>query len=243
MAAIHETAYPRIKPHLSQRELGEVFTPNEREVLLLNNNLKKTNPVSRLGFMILLKCYQYLGRPVSVNKIDGIIKKHIAKQLDITCEVDISKYPKTTRQRHLNIIHQYLDINIDKSSRRQLMKTTALSAAMTKENLADIINRILEELIRDNYELPAYQALVRLARAARTVTNQAHYRKIMAALSGEQKQLINSMFDVTPSTDDNDNTLSWLELKQESKKPSSNNVKLFIAYVNQLKALRTSGGI
>ena len=70
MAAIHETAYPRIKPSLTHKELNEIFTPKEEELALLNSKTKKTLPVPRLGFMIMLKCYQYLGRPIKVQKIE-----------------------------------------------------------------------------------------------------------------------------------------------------------------------------
>ena len=32
MAAIHETAYPRIKPHLSHKELQEIFMPSPEAI-------------------------------------------------------------------------------------------------------------------------------------------------------------------------------------------------------------------
>lgn len=76
MAAIHETAYPRIKPNLSRKELQSIFTSTEAELCFLNSKTKKTIPVTRLGFMLTLKCYQYLGRPVSI--IDFYIIKFIA---------------------------------------------------------------------------------------------------------------------------------------------------------------------
>ena len=41
MAAIHETAYPRIKPVFTQKELIEVFKPNDTELLLLDTKTKK----------------------------------------------------------------------------------------------------------------------------------------------------------------------------------------------------------
>ncbi len=42
MPAIHETAYPRIKPNLSPKELKELFTPTEEELFLLDSKTKKT---------------------------------------------------------------------------------------------------------------------------------------------------------------------------------------------------------
>jgi hypothetical protein len=47
MSAIHETAYPRIKPNLSPKELKEVFTPTEEELSLLDSKTKKKLPVTR----------------------------------------------------------------------------------------------------------------------------------------------------------------------------------------------------
>ncbi len=122
MAAIYETAYPRIKPHLSNRELKEIFTPTKNELLLLKDSTKKTNDVSRVAFMILLKGYQYLGRPINVNKIGEPIKKHIAKKLDVLPEIDLGKYPKSSRKRHIKIIRIHLEINwLHSSSERNII--------------------------------------------------------------------------------------------------------------------------
>lgn len=163
MAAIHETAYPRIKPNLTNQELKEIFTPTEEEISFMNSKTKKTLPMPRLGFMMLLKCYQYLGRLVDVQKIDITIKKYISEKLGIENNNDLGGYNKSARKRHIKIIREYLQINPDEKSRRQIMKSVALNAATTKENLADIINCIIDELIKERFELPAFQKLVRLS--------------------------------------------------------------------------------
>lgn len=238
MAAIHETAYPRIKPFFTQKELSEVFKPNKEELLLLDSKTKKTSNISRLGFILLLKYYQYLGRPVKIKNIDYFIKEYIAKQLNISPETNLKKYSKATRKRHIQIIREYLKVNSNKNMRRKIMKTTALEAATTKENLADIINSIIDVLIRDRYELPAYKSLVRLSRAARTVTNRNNYRSIVDALIEEQKQLIDSILNIKTKSNKNNNALTWRLLKQQPKSPTSKNVKDFINYTNQLKTLR-----
>ncbi len=190
MAAIHETAYPRIKPNLSHKEQKEIFTPTTEELLLLDSKTKKSLPISRLGFMVVLKCYQYLGRLIKVQKINVSIKKYIAEKIGVTQEIDLNNYSKLTRHRHIKIIREYLQINPDKKERRRIMKAAALEAAKTRENLADIINFVIDELIKSRFELPAFQKLVRLARAARTVSNNDHYGKIFNLLSDKQKKLI-----------------------------------------------------
>lgn len=146
MPAIHETAYPRIKPNLSSKELKEVFTPTEEELFLLDSKTKKTLPVTRLGFMLALKYYQYLGRPIKPQKIDATIKKYLAEKMGINPLIDLTGYSKLTRHRHMQSIREYLQINADKQARRRIMKAAALDAATKKENLADIINCVIEDL-------------------------------------------------------------------------------------------------
>src|SRR3990167_3677457 len=220
MAAIHETAYPRIKPNLTHKELKEIFTPTNEELILLNSKTKKTLPIPRLGFMATLKCYQYLGRPIAVKKIDTSIKKHISNTLNIDATVDLNGYDKSARKRHIKVIREYLKINSDKKLRRQIMKAAALNAAATKENLADIINCIIDELIKSKFELPAFQKLVRLARAARAVVNNDNYGKIFNALSDDQKKLLDIIVGIIDVDDNNKDILSWSLLKIEPKKPT-----------------------
>jgi TnpA family transposase len=236
MPVIHETAYPRFKPYFTSKELDEVFTLSPDEMAFLNCRTKANNTVSRLAFALLLKCHQYLGRPINISEVNVGIKKYVSKQLSIDMDVDLSRYPKATFKHHKKIIRTYLDINIDRQKQRQTMKKAALEAAQTKENLADIINRIIEEIFCKRYELPAYQALVRLARAARTVTNNGNYRKISDALSAKQKQLVDRILE--SNGDKTQDEWTWFGLKQEPRSPTSNNMRNFISYVNQLKQLR-----
>jgi hypothetical protein len=236
MAAIHETAYPRIKPNLSHKELREIFTPREEEISLLNSKTKISLVVPRLGFMLLLKFYQWLGRPINLQKIDPLIKKYVAEILGINCTIDLCCYSKLTRHRHMKIIREYLQVNDDKISRRQSMKKAALNAATTKENLADIINCVIEELIKFKFELPSFRRLLRLARAARSIVNNDNYEKIFNGLTDEQKILIDTMIGLIKT--DDENTLTWLMLKLEPKKPTTNNIKGYVQYVNKLKDIR-----
>lgn len=238
MAAIHETAYPRIKPNLNYKEQKEIFTPTAEELFLLETKTKKTLPISRLGFMITLKCYQYLGHPIKVQKLDTSIRKYIAERIEVDQATELNNYSKLTRHRHLKVIREFLKINPDKKERRKIMKKVALDAATTRENLADIINCVIDELIKSRFELPAFQKLVRLARAARTVVNNDNYGKIFNSLSEEQKRLIDITVGLVKPEENDDAILSWQMLKLEPKKPTTNNIKGFVQYVNKMRILR-----
>jgi len=238
MAAIHETAYPRIKPNLTYKELKEIFAPTEEELILLDSRTKKTLPIPRLGFMVTLKCYQYLGKPVKVDKIDESIKRYIAAVIGVDQKIDLLNYNQKTRKRHIKIIREYLKLNANKNERRKVIKITALDAATTKENLADIINAVIDELIKSRFELPSFKRLVRLARAARTVVNNNNYFEIVRQLTDEQNKLIDTMVGLIEAEDIDDDRLTWPAIKQEPKKPTTNNIKEFANHVNRLKSLR-----
>lgn len=164
------------------------------------------------------------------------LKNILLKKIGIHPLIDLTGYSKLTRHRHMQSIREYLQISTDKKERRKIMKAAALDAATKKENLADIINCVIEELIKSKFELPAFQKLVRLARAARTVVNNDNYERIFNALSDEQKKLLDIIIGIT-ATEDKD-ILTWSTLKLEPKKPTQNNVKDFVKHANKMRALR-----
>lgn len=59
MTAIHETAYPRIRSNVTDKELEQIYTPSEEEFWFANKNTKA--PAQRLGLLVLLKTFQRLG--------------------------------------------------------------------------------------------------------------------------------------------------------------------------------------
>jgi hypothetical protein len=59
MTAIHETAYPRIRSNLSDKELEEVYTPTPDELAFIQRSTKST--VAAFGGVVLLKTVQRLG--------------------------------------------------------------------------------------------------------------------------------------------------------------------------------------
>ena len=70
-----------------------------------------------------------------------------------------------------------------------------IEAARTRDDLADIVNAgveprgspDIEELLRCRRELPAFGALLRLARSARTLVNRGYHRRVAAALTSEAR--------------------------------------------------------
>ena len=188
MTAIHETAYPRLKPNPTDKELEENFAPTAEELQLMQNNTKQSSDLTQLGFITMLKCYQCLGRPVNLNKIPELVKNYIAEYIDVNKTIAVDDYQQSSaRKRHIKVIRDYMHINGDKDARRKCIKKVAMNAAVSKEDLADIINDVIEELIKSYFELPGFHALQRVARAARKVVNNQYYNKTTELLSEESK--------------------------------------------------------
>jgi hypothetical protein len=77
MTAIERTAYPRFKRILSAKDLEEVYTPTPSERFLALRSTKGT--VAEIGFLVLLKTHQRLGRFLPLNDIPFSIRNHILK--------------------------------------------------------------------------------------------------------------------------------------------------------------------
>ena len=81
----------------------------------------------------------------------------------------------TTRYRHHPLIYDHLGVTAYGPAARRAALTAAMDAAQTKEDLADIINVMIEALVRRRFELPAFSTLERIAFTARRFVNQRYH--------------------------------------------------------------------
>src|SRR5208283_4229933 len=148
MSSVHETAYPRFKPELTQRELDDIYTPSKDELAFAQCNGRTI--AARLSLLILLKTIQRLGYFVKLSEVPPLITSHIAKSLGlrIISKQNLQDYEQAgPRQRLLELIRKYLDIK-SIVAETALVLSIALQAAETKQELPDIVNVIIEELVR-----------------------------------------------------------------------------------------------
>jgi TnpA family transposase len=112
------------------------------------------------------------------------------------------------------------------------IREAAMEAAQTKQELADIINVVIEELIRQRFELPAFSSLVRAAQQARHVTNDGFYRSLAVPLAPSVTENFDAMLALQAG-----NVLSgWQLLKREPKKPTNNEVRAYLDHIQWLKS-------
>ena len=76
MPTIHDTAYPRLKSSVSEKELNEIYTPTADEFDLAHSLTRST--AMRIGFLVLLKTFQRLGYFIPAHKVPRPIAEHIS---------------------------------------------------------------------------------------------------------------------------------------------------------------------
>ena len=180
-------------------------------------HLNRIKTPSRLLILVYLKCFQRLGYFPRIRDIPKPIISSIAKTLNCASADWLSNVPSSTQSRLQIKVRLFVNVtkySVDEHS--EWLKETASQLAMTKENTIDIINALLEYLIKEQIELPAFSTLNRIAINARAQANQTYYSAIVDGLSGTTIK----MLDNTLLYDNGEGQTLWHLLKQEPEKPS-----------------------
>ena len=148
MPEIHETAYPRLNSSVSDKDLKEVYTPSAAEIDLASEVARGRN--AKLYFLVLLKTFQRLGYFVQLRDVPRRIVSHISGKLGLLpFEFDMVGYDESgTRRRHIATIRDHLEVRPFDDEGKKLLSIAVKNAAMTKDDLADILNVGIEELVR-----------------------------------------------------------------------------------------------
>lgn len=237
MPTIQETAYPRLKTSLSEQELAVVYMPTSDEIALARSATRGDTPF--LGFLVLLKTFQRLGYFVLLSQVPTTIVEYIAEATQTTDSVPhLAGYDVAgTRFRHLQVIRDVMQVQAFGKAGRHAMLHSMREAAATKEDLADLINVAIEELVRQKYELPAFDTLVRAARHVRTVVYRQFYHQVDVSTDHEAQARIGALF----ATDAAPNFTLWNTLRQEPGSPTLTHLKIWLDRQTWLSGFRTSG--
>lgn len=232
MSSIHETAYPRFKPEITPRELADVYTPSPEEQAFARRQGSTVR--ARLAVLVIVKTTQRLGYFVKLADVPPGIVVHIALCLATKplAKIEIWEFDlPSERQRVLKQVRRFLDIQGVTGATIRAIESAAYEAAQTKNELADIINVVIEQLIRQRFELPGFSTLLRAARRIRAQVNEQSFSRLSDSLSPALKQEIDDLFIIKA-----DDTSGWLKLKREPKKPTNSQVRAYLEHLVWLKA-------
>lgn len=228
-----DTAYPRLKTSLTADELDRWYIPTPEERAYCTVLLRGQS--TRLGFFLSLKTFQRLGYFVTSEQIPDAIIEHLAKiekqPVDRQALVlyDVSRSRKT----HMGLIRRHLDVRPFDSDALKLLGQALADAALTKDDLADIINVGIEMLVKYRYELPVFGTLLREAKTQRATTYQALFRGVYEGLNEADRVVLDALFLVG----DGCRTSPWNDLKTDAPKATLNGLRELLTRHDQLSAL------
>lgn len=151
MPSIRDTAYPELKVALSAKELADVYTPNFVELVWTEKRTRE--PAPRVGLLALLKTFQRLGYFVSLTNVPVSLLDHIARSAGYdSVPAELFHYDvSSVRRRQMLLIRDYAGVKAWGEDAQAAMEKAGGDAARTLEDLPDIINVILEQLVRQRF--------------------------------------------------------------------------------------------
>lgn len=244
MTSIYRTAYPRFHPNqkIKAKELDSDYSLTTDELRYIKENIRGDS--LRLGFGVLLKVFQRLGYFPSLKEIPEAVIKHITKQICFINESTKFSYEhESSFNRHRRRVYEYLNVKRwEKHSdntigdphhpARHHAIRVAYNAAQTMNFPADIINVVVEDLRRSNYELPAFNQLSRLVRHARFSVNNKIFHDINNQLNSNQIDFLDSLLEIN-----DDNRTDYNKLKQLPKKATISHFRELLKHHDWLMAM------
>lgn len=183
MSTVHETIYPALPAEPGAAELKAAFTPSAVEIRFVRRQSRQE--ATAVLIMVQLKLLQRLGYFPMLVDVPSVIIDHIrtAMRARALSRTTLARYDVSgTRIRHQKLLRGWLDIRALDGGETAWLSELASAEAGTKIELPDIINVLIEELVRRRYELPPLATLQRIAIQARNDVNEAIYGAISDAL-------------------------------------------------------------
>ncbi|KGM53249.1 transposase [Lysobacter arseniciresistens ZS79] len=236
MTTLHETAYPRLKPDPTTKELQDVYTPTAAELAFVDATAQR--PTARLAVLIHLKLFQRLGYFVVLADVPDRITQHIARaagyRRPLSAE-QLSGYDTSGAKRgHMARLRDFLQVRVLDAEGRTWLATVAETAAETKHVIPDIVNVLLEELVHHRFELPAFSTLERIAIQARERVHDRYFGGIADALTPAMRSLIDDLLLTSPAGASHS---GWQALKREPKRPTNKEVRFYLQHIRRLQHL------
>lgn len=229
MSNVHETAYPVLPAEVSDDELRAVYTPSRAEIRFVGGLFRQAP--TRVLILTQLKLLQRFGYMPLVSDVPPAIIEHVCTVLGARPlpRTTLTRYDRSgSKSRHQKILREYARILPLNSSTHERLASWAANAARTKAELPDIVNVMLEELVRHHYELPPLATLSRIASQARSQLNEAIYLAFTEALDEPLRTRLDELFQARAGR------TAWDELKREPKRPGPREVASFLKHIQAM---------
>jgi hypothetical protein len=148
---------------------------------------------------------------------------------------DLETYDTSgTRQHHIPLVRAARELQPYGPAARTCALKAMIGVALTKEDVADLINVALEALAKDGFELPPIATLDKAAHHIRAITTRGLYRQVYEKLSQEACTALDQLFVVPP----NAYLSPWEMLKQEPASPTLMHMRSLIDHLFAISGQR-----
>jgi len=237
MPAIFETAYPRLSSSLSADEIKRLYRPTRKDKSWIHQ--RRIGNTLMLETLVFLKCFQRLGYFPRPSDIPQKIIVTVAQSIDLKEPTGPLKITQRSSNRIKHSIREYCGVKtFDINQDGEWLLNFAYDIATVKESTVDVINAMLEILIKESFELPAFSTLERLAHKARASALDHLFTNIASDLTLSARRKLDSLLTLKS---DEGLTL-WNELKKEPAKPTAKTIATYIRHTQWLKSLREEIG-
>lgn len=231
MALIERTAYPVFARAYGPKELKQHFTIEDDELEWIKS--KSSSATLRLGLAVQLKCFQYLHYFPTLDDIPSSIIDFVRSIFGYSERVRIDYASKNTLYRHMVAVREYLQVtSAYGQASTEVAQNLASSAAELLDQRTDIINAVIDDLILQKYELPAFSTLDDLAEKAHV----AVLRRIFDTVAGRLSSSDIFALETLIRTDTLQGRMSeYNDLKKSAKRSSRKHLDMLVDHLEWLE--------
>jgi hypothetical protein len=235
VTSVDRTAYPRFARVMSGRELAEMFTPTEGEVVWARGRTQDEQHL--LALLVWLKSYQRLGHFPKLEQVPPAAAVHVRGVLRLPESVELEQAAERSAKRHRQFVRERLGVVYEPARVRQIAEEAIRKAAQTKDNPADLINVALEELVRAWCELPGYTTLDAMTATIRNQINTGMFAMVAGRVDMAARARLARLLLVDPVG----RRSEFDKLKEVAKAASLTKFKTRLEFLRELDALGPTG--
>ena len=232
MATVSDTAYPRLPSTIAPPDLKRLFSITRRERRWLS--MLRVDPSARRDTAVFLKCFQCLGYFPRSSVIPASVVQFVSAELKLD---PVSRISPNQRASHRikQTVRDFCRVKLfSPKVHEPWLFDFACQMAATKESSIDIINAMIEILVKESFELPGFSTLDRYASRARTTT----LNRLFTTLSGQLPVGARAALDELLVTRDDEGLTLWNAVKREPRKPTAKNIAEYIEHARWLSGLQ-----
>ncbi len=239
MASVERTAYPVFSRSYGPKELQQHFSPAEHEIEWVKSRTPSAS--LRLSLAVLLKSFQHLRYFPAIDEIPVPVIDHVRNVIGYSERVQVDYSGKHTLYRHMAVVRDYLQVTPAYGQvATEIAEGLAYSAAELLDQRVDIINAVIEGLVSQRVELPAFRTLDELAERVHAEVQGRIFDTIFGRLSSNHITALASLLQ----TDSLQRRQSeYNDLKKSAKRSTRKHLEMLVDHLDWLESLGTMAGV